>query len=50
MNKYLFQALTNIALVIGIVFLAMNEHPFLAFILVLGIRVAATKEDEETNK
>jgi len=47
MNKYLFQAVTNVALVSGIVYLVMNDHFWFAFFLFLGIRVSDNENYQE---
>jgi hypothetical protein len=47
MNEYWFQAITNIALIVAIVFLVLNDHVFFGILLVFGLRVASSKDDKK---
>jgi len=39
MNEYWFQLIVNLALIVAIVFLVVNEHYWFAFLLCFGVKV-----------
>ena len=45
MNAYWFQLITNLVLIAAIIYFVMNDHPWFAFFLFLGLRVIGDKDE-----